>query len=399
MGEPELKVFALLPLVEEVDKLEQICTELELRIPEENVGNRQFIFKLIMKCLTAEEFEKQEDQGVGKLLKVLEILEANPLKEVKVEVAEEAKVEIDDIKSLKLHKLRDFKINGMIGTPGQKDKLSYSSLSYQIQNGRERGFSEKEICSAVIRAITPGSHLRNYLESRDELNLKSLIKVLRSHFKERDATSVFTEMSNAVQLGSENEMDFCMRLMGLRQKVILLSKEEDCPYEVRLVQNRFLHALFTGLKYNNVRHELKNVLKPSSNISDEDLLQEISDIVVNETEHSEKLQLKSTANVNAVEKIEQKVKKEKSPSLLTEINKLSAQVSELSNLKKDIENLRTEVKESKMSSCPPRYNSRARRPLCANCKRHNSSFCNHCFECGATDHKRNDCPSISKEKN
>ena len=124
-----------------------------------------------------------------------------------------------DFSSLKLHKLREFKINGSIGNPGQKDKLAYGSLSYQIQNGKERGFLEKEICSAVLRAITPGSTLRTYLECCESLKLKSLLKVLRSHFKEKDATSVFTEMSNAVQLGSENELEFCMRLMGMRQKV------------------------------------------------------------------------------------------------------------------------------------------------------------------------------------
>ena len=60
--------------------------------------------------------------------------------------------------------------------------------------------------------------------------------MLRSHFKEKDATSVFTEMSNAVQLGAENELEFCMRLMGMRQKVLILSKEEDCRYEAKLVQ-------------------------------------------------------------------------------------------------------------------------------------------------------------------
>ena len=222
------------------------------------------------------------------------------------------KIETDGVPdTFQIHKFRDFKINGLIGNPGQKDKLSYSSLSYQMQNGRERGFSEKEICSAVIRAITPGNTLRTYLECRECLDLKTLIKILRSHFKEKDSTSVFTELSNAVQMGQENELEFCLRLMGLRQKVLILSKEEDCPYEKKLVQTRFEHALLTGLKNNNIRYELKTVLRGGT-FEDEELLQELSQLMVNETEHFEKIHSKSkVVSVDAIEIDQKLVSKQK----------------------------------------------------------------------------------------
>ena len=64
-----------------------------------------------------------------------------------------------------LQRLKDFKINGSIGGPGERDKLSYINLAYQIQNGRTIGFSEAEICAGVIKAITLGNFLRSYLES------------------------------------------------------------------------------------------------------------------------------------------------------------------------------------------------------------------------------------------
>ena len=64
-----------------------------------------------------------------------------------------------------LQRLKDFKINGSIGGPGERDKLSYINLAYQIQNGRTTGFSEAEICAGVIKAITLGNFLRSYLES------------------------------------------------------------------------------------------------------------------------------------------------------------------------------------------------------------------------------------------
>ena len=40
---------------------------------------------------------------------------------------------------------KDFKIRGLIGEPGQKDKLSYVSLLKQIEEGIDRGYSDKEI--------------------------------------------------------------------------------------------------------------------------------------------------------------------------------------------------------------------------------------------------------------
>ena len=36
-------------------------------------------------------------------------------------------------------KLKEFKINGKIHTPGQKDKVTFASLSYQIQNAKTKG--------------------------------------------------------------------------------------------------------------------------------------------------------------------------------------------------------------------------------------------------------------------
>ena len=87
-----------------------------------------------------------------------------------------------------IRKMKELKINGKIGGMGEKDKLSYISLSYQISNAKKLGYSEEMICSSVIRAITPGSHLRTYLESKQSLTLSSLIEVMRSHFREKDST-------------------------------------------------------------------------------------------------------------------------------------------------------------------------------------------------------------------
>lgn len=225
-----------------------------------------------------------------------------------------------------LQKLTTFKINGSIGSPGQKDKLSYTSLSYQITNGRDEGRTLKEITSAVIRAITPGTPLRTYLESRKKLSFSILFQILRSHFREKDSTSVFTELSGAVQEPQETVNDFVLRLMGMREKVLALAKEEDCPYDQRLVQKRFMYSLSTGMKSNNLRHSMQSILK-IEDICDEDLLSAISQAEMKENEHSQKLSAKTktlNAQVNEVTSHRDNLKEE--------VNILTSKLNELDSI-------------------------------------------------------------------
>ena len=99
-----------------------------------------------------------------------------------------------------IHRLRYFKINETIGGVDQRDNLSYTSLSFQMKQGKEAGYSSKEICAAVIRSIKAGSNLRNYLESLVKISETAFIQTLRSHFKEKDATSVFHKMSMVIAI-------------------------------------------------------------------------------------------------------------------------------------------------------------------------------------------------------
>ena len=68
--------------------------------------------------------------------------------------------------------VRECKISGQIGEPGQKDKSTYVSLIHQIDKGLERGYSDKDICDAVIKAISPHSSLRNYVLTLPQRSLK-----------------------------------------------------------------------------------------------------------------------------------------------------------------------------------------------------------------------------------
>ena len=77
---------------------------------------------------------------------------------------------------------------------------------------------------------------------------------MRSHFSEKESFSTLTEMSNSVQY------DFVMKVMSKGEKVLILAKEGDCPYDEKLVRSRFLHAISTGIRNNNIRNNLRHVL-------------------------------------------------------------------------------------------------------------------------------------------
>ena len=246
---------------------------------------------------------------------------------------------------------KELKISGQIGSPGQKDKLTYIGLSFQIASAQQRGFEGPEICAAVIRAISPGEDLRTYLEMCPSLTLESLIPILRTHFKEKDATLVFSELSNGTQGPNESENDFCLRMMSLRQKVLLMSREEGGQYTNELVQSQFQKSLATGFRREAIRQQLRTILKTT--IDDLQLLREISDVVMNEGEHDTKLKTKATvSNLKVEAKDNSKLNQEKlNPTkpnnpIVAEITKLTSQVSQLSGLhsglKGEMENLKRE---------------------------------------------------------
>ena len=57
----------------------------------------------------------------------------------------------------------------------------------------------------------------------------------------------------------------------MREKVLILAKEEGCPFYKGLVQRRFLYAILTCLRKNNFRNDLRPALE-NDKISDKNLL-------------------------------------------------------------------------------------------------------------------------------
>ena len=200
---------------------------------------KNLYLKTLMRYISSEEVEEAKDGGLSVLSKLNDILTRKSLKVGGLDTMEylqsivskldqglkagketvggskvsKMKDETETVGGSKVFKWKEFKISGTIGSVGQKDKLSYSSLSFQIQSAKEAGYPDCEIVAAVIKSISPGIPLRTYLENRGiNLKLPSLIAVMRSHYKEKDSSSTFTELSNAVQGQHESALEFTMRL-------------------------------------------------------------------------------------------------------------------------------------------------------------------------------------------
>ena len=265
---------------------------------------------------------------------------------------------------------RDFKISGQIGEPGQRDRITYTSLMRQLDAAQAKGYTDRELVEAVIRAISPGMRLRSYLESSENLTLTTVKDILEVHFKEGDATTLYKELSSASQGSNESCQEFVMRMLDLRQKIILASKRVDAQfrYDPALVQKMFLHSLSTGIGNDSIRLEVRLLLQDPS-VSDEALLKCVKDADGQEAERRGKQ--KSKAKVNKVE--------ENSCELTDQIKQLQADLAALKAQKE----------------APPAQQQQTRRPNrergadwgCAACREAGRGpECRHCFHCGSEDH-------------
>lgn len=334
---------------------------------------------------------------------------------------------------------KDFKISGQIGEPGQKDKLTFSSLAHQIENGLSRGYAEIDIVDAVIRAISPGLQLRSYLEGKVQLTLPTLRRILRSHFQEKSATELYKQLASEVQHTRESAQSFLMRVLDLKQKVLFASQESESglKYDPALVQRMCLHTILTGLQSDSVRIDMQPLLL-DSDTPDELLLERINTACANETERRNKkrcLASQSAVNASAVQSEDtlpskapvKEVKAKIPPELLHELAELKTGVASLKGLSVEIAHIKETLQQpivtpQPFSQPPPvmqqhqqyygyqgphqrpapaplhypaqRYTSRPARlqRRCHVCQQMGANeHCTHCYTCGSGEHFQAGC--------
>lgn len=301
---------------------------------------------------------------------------------------------------------KDFRIIGQIGEVGQKDKLNFTCLERQIERGLKKGFDEGEIVEAVIQAIAPDVKLKSYLESRTELTLHSLRQVLRTHFIEKDSTELYHALTQAVQEPKETPVQFLIRAMDLRQKVLFASERAKAglKYNPELVQTQFLQTILTGLQDDAVRVDVKPYLQDAS-VEDEVLLEKMSAAYSVEQERRNKLSSftrQKSVRVASVQEDDHKSEKVGSNKTKTQIVKPNPIVEKLDENNKviceAIQNLTTQVASLTQTKAKT-YNKNVKPKQnftsnvkksprkCRQCEQLNpDGKCTHCYKCGSSDH-------------
>ena len=330
-----------------------------------------------------------------------------------VKQADEGKVQLSSAALLSLK--REFKISGQIGDPGQTEKLTFVSLTNQIDYGIKCGYPEDEIIAAVTRSIAPQNFLRSYIENErlKDLILAKLRKILRLHFREKSAPEVYKELSVICQSPKESPQKFLFRALDLRNKVLFVSQEDDSKFDYGfpLVQNTFLKSLETGLRDDILVTNLRPILR-TPDISDEDLMKHVNELTSNQAERQSKLEQKS-AKVNSTKVIEgQRASKTKenpklNDELLTEIREIKSDLAMLKQQNnsnfvapsswprdRNLNRGRGRGRGRVRGSAPRMYRG------CPNCQSTGQSYsCEHCFKCGSPDHYKSDCPSFQQQGN
>ena len=99
-----------------------------------------------------------------------------------------------------------------------------------------------QLSEQYLRAVTCA-----HIWKGRELSLDSLLEILSSTFKEKDSGSLLIELGNAVQNVSESCVDYIVRLMSMRDRILSLSRDEQSPFEESVLTVKFFHTLFTGM--------------------------------------------------------------------------------------------------------------------------------------------------------
>ncbi|CAB4028215.1 Hypothetical predicted protein [Paramuricea clavata] len=258
---------------------------------------------------------------------------------------------------------RQFKIMGQIGQPNENDKLSFTSLTRQIDTGVKQRYTEQEIVDGVIRAINGGMVLRSYVETYKDLSLERLRKMLRNHYDVKSATELYQSLASICQGSKETPQEFLMRALDLRQKILFSSTQD---------QNE------------NVRVRVRGYLR-NPTISDEELILQANNAVSTENERVRKLRNQNRPKSAQVSQVAEKA--ESQDKILKTLEALKVEVAQVKSQLKDINQ---ETEQARLPNSPAPVDTRNQRintpPKCLQCQTSGNDKCSHCFICGSDNH-------------
>ncbi|KAJ8027641.1 hypothetical protein HOLleu_32842 [Holothuria leucospilota] len=118
--------------------------------------------------------------------------------------------------------------------------------------------------------------------------------------QEKEATTLFQELSTAFQGPKETAHSFVLRTLDLRQKVVFASQEAGAGviYTYDQAQKMFLHTVSTGLQSDYVRQQLQPLLTQEGT-TDEALLEALTVFVGQEAERAMKLKKSKVCQIKS----------------------------------------------------------------------------------------------------
>lgn len=287
---------------------------------------------------------------------------------------------------------REFKIQG--GQIGDSTSdISYTSVTKQIDEGLAAAHSEIDIIRGVLRVIKPGN-FKDMLVNKEGLTILELKSFLQSHLNERSSSELFQELMCGKQNDNETPQQFLYRLIGLKQKLIFLSRQAvtDLEYDEQTIQNVFLRTIYQGMgaKYNQLRTELKPLLT-NRLVTDEALLRQVTQIASDESERQRRLGQASRQRVPNALSAQCESSRGKSTDCSRQndqtetICRLSAQIETLT---KTVESLvKTRTTEGQYKVPDSQMQRKLRRRMCPACSSKEATSCSHCFACGEEGHR------------
>ena len=104
------------------------------------------------------------------------------------------------------------------------------------------------------------------------LTLATLMGCLQHHYEEKSSTDLCAQLTSISQMPNEGPVDFILRCIELREKLILTSKTSgEIEYDVVRVSRLFLRSVKKGLENNLILQEIRPVLR-SQGVTNEDIL-------------------------------------------------------------------------------------------------------------------------------
>ena len=224
--------------------------------------------------------------------------------------------------------LKEFKVQGGFVASGD-NPISYSNLKFQIEDGRDSGYNDREIMSGIIYAMKPNSKVRSYFVSAPRMEMDVFLRHVKSHYKLTDSSTLLTQLSGLVQGPNQKVQEFIDQLAQLRNDIITISEEEGNPLDPEMVKRRFRHVISVGLRKETIRVEIQALLK-NENLTDVELGEQVQLIEAREEEHEKKMEESRKNKGASVNNMSADERSAESKAILDELSNIRATVNELS---------------------------------------------------------------------